>query len=144
MLQNYIKVGFLLKKPRPGKQFLHRYFRLSSHVLSYAKDESSPILGIIRLKNATIRPLLDDDVRSACVFVLENDSRTVYLRAESDEEMHSWIAEIQQVIRSPVINCEDSFADFAAFHSHFTPKAFKDKQNKFHKVSDLLGSSDEE
>lgn len=92
------KQGFLVKEGGSIKSWKKRWCVLKNGAIHYSKSQSSGDLGRIEiLKNTVIRPTDARPKKKFCFEIGNTTGRTYYMCAESQNEMNSWIKELNSV-----------------------------------------------
>jgi len=93
-----IKEGFLTKQGGGHKNWKKRYFVLKTNFMCYYKDNKNlkHPQGVIDLNDSKITRVDKDEVKKNFVFQIVTAKRTYLCKADSDEDVDSWIGAIER------------------------------------------------
>jgi hypothetical protein len=106
--------GTLFKRGEGGTMkranWKERYFMLDKTKLAWYTEEGGELKGDMALAGHVMMELVPDDLKktgnsasSAWRFAITSDSRRLVMAAESEEEMHRWVAGVQTVVGGNLI-----------------------------------------
>ncbi|XP_031570154.1 pleckstrin homology domain-containing family A member 1-like isoform X2 [Actinia tenebrosa] len=97
-----IKEGYMYKKGAVVRNWKKRYFRLDRNKLGYYEKDTDkePIRSIANIDIMFVRTCASNEGNRENLFEVITPSRTFTIQADTQEEMESWVKEIQKTTNS--------------------------------------------